>query len=70
MLCFTEKEIEKIFLSKVVNATKPIYAGEEILISYLGECEVERSRHSRQKYLKENYMFECWCAKCRFAIFY
>ena len=33
-------------------ALKDIQAGEEVYISYLGECELQRSRHSRQKTLK------------------
>ncbi|CAG9769245.1 unnamed protein product [Ceutorhynchus assimilis] len=43
---------------------KNIEPGEEICISYLDECELHRSRHSRQKYLKENYLFTCLCPKC------
>lgn len=49
----------------VVNATKNISAGEEIYICYLDECDSERSRHSRQKMLQENYLFQCQCQKCR-----
>lgn len=45
-------------------ALKDIQAGEEICISYLDECDRERSRHSRQKLLKENYLFICNCEKC------
>ena len=48
----------------VVNAQRDISAGEEILISYLNECELERSRHSRYKMLGENYLFNCDCMKC------
>ena len=48
----------------VVNAAKNIQVGDEILISYLDECEVERSRHSRIKALRENYLFTCDCTKC------
>jgi SET and MYND domain-containing protein 5 len=47
-----------------VTATKPIAAGEEVSISYLSECDLERSRHSRQKTLKENYLFVCECPLC------
>ena len=43
---------------------RDIPAGEEILISYLNECELERSRHSRYKMLGENYLFNCDCMKC------
>lgn len=45
-------------------ALRDIQAGEEICISYLDECDRERSRHSRQKFLKENYLFICNCEKC------
>lgn len=45
-------------------AERAIEAGEEILISYLDECALERSRHSRQKELRENYLFVCGCGKC------
>ena len=43
---------------------KSIGAGEEIYISYLDECELQRSRHSRQKALRENYLFTCECERC------
>lgn len=45
-------------------ALKAIAAGEEICTSYLNECMLERSRHSRQKELQKNYLFNCSCAKC------
>ncbi|CAL1526150.1 unnamed protein product [Lymnaea stagnalis] len=45
-------------------ALKDISPEEEITISYLGCCDLERSRHSRQKALKENYLFKCTCEKC------
>lgn len=45
-------------------ALRDIPMGEEISISYLDPCSLERSRHSRQKFLKENYLFECSCEKC------
>ncbi|XP_072178029.1 protein-lysine N-trimethyltransferase SMYD5-like [Diadema setosum] len=45
-------------------AVADIAEGEEILISYLDECSRERSRHSRQKELRENYLFTCNCSKC------
>ncbi|XP_043270494.1 SET and MYND domain-containing protein 5 [Venturia canescens] len=48
----------------VVTATKDISAGEEICIGYLDECELERSRHSRQKALSSLYLFNCRCDKC------
>lgn len=45
-------------------ATKAIEPGEEITISYLDECQLSRSRHSRRKVLLENYLFACQCPKC------
>ncbi|CAH1398454.1 unnamed protein product [Nezara viridula] len=45
-------------------AKTAISAGEEICISYLDECELERSKHSRNKHLREYYLFECECEKC------
>lgn len=47
-----------------VTATREIQPGEEICISYLDDCFLERSRHTRQKYLAENYLFICKCIKC------
>lgn len=49
----------------VLKAVAPIQAGDEICISYLDECQLERSRHSRHKTLRENYIFVCQCPKCR-----
>ena len=49
----------------MVNATRNISAGEEVFISYLDECDADRSRHSRQKTLLENYLFSCDCDKCQ-----
>lgn len=46
-------------------ALTDITEGQEVLISYLDECSRERSRHSRQKELRENYLFSCDCPKCR-----
>lgn len=45
-------------------AVRDIPAGEEICISYLEDCFLARSRHTRQKELRENYLFICSCAKC------
>ncbi|KAL2077486.1 hypothetical protein ACEWY4_026990 [Coilia grayii] len=47
-----------------LNALSDISVGEEICISYLDCCQRERSRHSRHKTLRENYLFVCSCAKC------
>ncbi|ELU09739.1 hypothetical protein CAPTEDRAFT_159764 [Capitella teleta] len=47
-----------------VKALSNIKTGEEICISYLDECALERSRHSRHKILRENYLFNCNCSKC------
>lgn len=45
-------------------ALKDIQEGDEICISYLDECMLERSRHSRRKELMANYLFLCDCPKC------
>ena len=37
---------------------------QEICISYLDECMLQRSRHSRQKHLREHYLFTCTCNLC------
>ena len=38
--------------------------GNAIYSSYLDGCQQNQSRHSRQKYLRENYLFSCQCPKC------
>ncbi|XP_068216143.1 histone-lysine N-trimethyltransferase SMYD5 isoform X1 [Palaemon carinicauda] len=48
----------------VMIAVKDISAGEEICVSYLDECNLDRSRHSRNIILRENYLFTCRCRKC------
>lgn len=45
-------------------AVQEIKAGDEICISYLDECALGRSRHSRLKELAQNYLFVCQCPKC------
>ncbi|XP_023655717.1 protein-lysine N-trimethyltransferase SMYD5 [Paramormyrops kingsleyae] len=47
-----------------LTALCDIRPGEEICISYLDCCQRERSRHSRLKILRENYLFTCSCPKC------
>ncbi|CAG08321.1 unnamed protein product [Tetraodon nigroviridis] len=47
-----------------LSALSDISPGEEICISYLDCCQRERSRHSRHKILRENYLFACSCVKC------
>lgn len=47
-----------------VVALRDIAAGEEVTISYLDECMLTSSRHSRQKELKANYIFVCECERC------
>ncbi|KAF5280619.1 hypothetical protein FQA39_LY05267 [Lamprigera yunnana] len=49
-------------------ALRDIAAGEEITISYIDECSLGRSRHSRHKILRENYLFICQCSKCELEI--
>ncbi|KAK8753657.1 hypothetical protein OTU49_000996 [Cherax quadricarinatus] len=48
----------------VMTAVKDISAGDEICVSYLDECNLSRSRHSRITILRENYLFTCRCTKC------
>jgi len=45
-------------------ALKEIHENEEICICYLDDCQRNRSRHSRRKMLRENYLFECKCIRC------
>ncbi|XP_037117571.1 SET and MYND domain-containing protein 5 [Syngnathus acus] len=47
-----------------LSALGDIDPGQEICISYLDCCQRDRSRHSRHKILRENYMFVCSCVKC------
>ncbi|KAK2713934.1 hypothetical protein QYM36_009731 [Artemia franciscana] len=48
-------------------ASRAIKKGEEIFISYLDECELSRSKTSRQQALRENYLFNCNCERCEFG---
>ena len=48
----------------VLVASSDLSAGEEVTISYLDECALTRSRHSRRKILQENYLFNCCCNRC------
>ncbi|KAH0554861.1 SET and MYND domain-containing protein 5 [Cotesia glomerata] len=47
-----------------IKAIRDIQPEDEICIGYLDECELERSRHSRQKLLSSLYLFVCQCDKC------
>ncbi|XP_063781456.1 histone-lysine N-trimethyltransferase SMYD5 [Pseudophryne corroboree] len=47
-----------------LTAVEAIQPGEEICISYLDCCQRDRSRHTRHKILRENYLFVCSCPKC------
>uniref|UniRef100_A0A3Q1H3G3 Protein-lysine N-trimethyltransferase SMYD5 n=1 Tax=Anabas testudineus TaxID=64144 RepID=A0A3Q1H3G3_ANATE len=47
-----------------LSALSDINPGEEICISYLDCCQRDRSRHSRHKILRANYLFVCSCPKC------
>lgn len=49
----------------VLKAIRDIKVGEEICTSYLDECQLERSRHSRQQALSSMYLFVCHCDKCQ-----
>jgi len=49
----------------VLVATRDLKANEQVFISYLDDCALSRSRHSRRKFLKENYLFLCECERCQ-----
>lgn len=65
--CSPNAEIKFPYNNHVIQvvALRPIAENEEICISYLDECQLDRSRHSRQKHLQENYLFLCDCEKCK-----
>jgi len=48
----------------VLVAVQDIMPDEEICICYLDCCHRDRSRHSRRKILRQNYLFECLCQRC------
>lgn len=48
----------------VLVAISDIQPGEEVCICYLDDCQRSRSRHSRRKVLRDNYLFECTCSRC------
>lgn len=64
--CFPNSTVEFPYSNStlVVKALRDIQAEEEFFISYLDECSLERSRHSRQKALSMFYLFKCGCSKC------
>ena len=45
-------------------ATQALKAGEQVFISYLDEAVQGSGRHTRQRWLRENYLFTCRCARC------
>ncbi|XP_043544872.1 SET and MYND domain-containing protein 5 isoform X1 [Chiloscyllium plagiosum] len=47
-----------------LTALRDIKAGEEVCITYLDCCQRDRSRHTRHRILRENYLFVCSCPKC------
>ncbi|EZA59880.1 hypothetical protein DMN91_001430 [Ooceraea biroi] len=49
----------------VLRARRDILIGEEICISYLDDCNMASSRHTRQKALRSLYLFVCNCEKCQ-----
>ncbi|CAE7656342.1 Smyd3 [Symbiodinium sp. CCMP2592] len=46
----------------LLRASKPMVAGEELLMSYASTLQ---SRHLRQKYLSETFNFSCICPRCK-----
>ena len=65
--CSPNAEIRFPYSNNILQvvALRDINVDEEICISYLDECQLNRSRHSRQKHLQENYLFLCECEKCQ-----
>jgi len=49
----------------VLRAKRDIPIDEEICISYLDDCNIASSRHTRQKALRSLYLFVCDCEKCQ-----
>ncbi|GFH27157.1 histone methyltransferase, partial [Haematococcus lacustris] len=49
--------------SMVVRAARPIAAGEEVTISYLGRPQLQPATVRRARLL-EDYGFECSCPRC------
>lgn len=45
-------------------AIRPVAAGEEVLVSYLGESELLRPTERRQQLLSKSWGFVCGCARC------
>lgn len=64
--CSPNAEIRFPFSNHILQvvALRTIQEDEEICISYFDECQIRRSRYSRQKYLQDYYLFRCECEKC------
>ncbi|XP_054264416.1 histone-lysine N-trimethyltransferase SMYD5 [Macrosteles quadrilineatus] len=48
-----------------LRAERTIQPNEEICISYLDECLLSHSRHTRHKVLRDHYLFVCSCDRCQ-----
>ncbi|NWT01813.1 SMYD5 protein, partial [Mionectes macconnelli] len=66
--CLTERAWHELCCFGIMGSHpehQPVcLCSQEICISYLDCCQRERSRHSRNKILRENYLFTCSCPKC------
>ncbi|KAF2860849.1 SET domain-containing protein [Piedraia hortae CBS 480.64] len=51
----------------VFTAARPIAAGEECCISYIGGEEEELDTRARRAKLKQSWAFECACERCTFG---
>jgi len=47
-----------------IETTRDIEKGDEICISYLDGCMLNRSKRTRREYLMANYCFHCNCGRC------
>jgi len=48
----------------VLTALHPIQQGEEILVSFLEDCQLLRGRATRKRLLWKNFAYVCSCARC------
>lgn len=47
-----------------IVANEDLAPGTEVAICYFDECMLLRGVHSRRRYLREHYLFQCQCPRC------